>query len=129
LCKKLVLEHELPVTFTGKLEKMEWVALARDHDIFINTTNFDNMPVSVIEAMALGLPVISSNVGGLPYLIDHQTDGMLVPPNDAEAFVNSITQLSNQPELVKDLVTNARKKAERFDWEVVKQQWFRLLEA
>ena len=89
-CKSVAQELNLPVTFTGMLSKEEWIDLSKDYDIFINTTNFDNMPVSVMEAMALGLPVVSTNVGGLPYLIEDGVDGMLFPPNNAELFVGAI---------------------------------------
>ena len=67
--KKLAKQLEVDVQFPGKLSKPEWVKLAQDYNIFINTTNFDNMPVSVIEGMALGMVVVSTNVGGMPYLI------------------------------------------------------------
>src|SRR5690606_32388170 len=70
-CKEMATELNLPVSFTGLLSKQEWIALSRDFDIFINTTNFDNMPISVMEAMSLGMPVISTNVGGLPLLIEN----------------------------------------------------------
>ena len=53
----------------AKKEKKE---LASKHDIFINTTHFDNTPVSVMEAMALGLPVISTNVGVIPFLLTNE---------------------------------------------------------
>src|SRR5690606_41946312 len=66
--KSLATNFGVSVTITGELPKKDWIALAKDYNIFINTTNYDNMPVSVIEAMALGLPVVSTNVGGLPYL-------------------------------------------------------------
>ena len=59
----------ITVNFSGQLTKEEWWELASKHDIFINTTHFDNTPVSVMEAMALGLPVVSTNVGGIPYLL------------------------------------------------------------
>ena len=81
-CKEYVTRNDLPVTFTGKLSKKEWISLSKDYDLFINTTNFDNMPVSVIEAMALGIPEDSTNVGGKPYLIDHDFTGILESPND-----------------------------------------------
>ena len=55
------------ITITGILRKAEWIELSKDYDVFINTTNVDNMPVSVIEAMALGMPIVSTNVGGIPF--------------------------------------------------------------
>ena len=64
-CTTRAKKENLPVTFTGMLTKEAWISLSEAHDIFINTTNFDNTPVSVMEAMALGLPVVSTNVGGL----------------------------------------------------------------
>src|SRR5690606_13913603 len=91
--KQLAKDFNVPVRFTGKLPKKEWLALAKGYNLFINTTNFDNMPVSVIEAMALGLPVVSTNVGGLPYLIDHEKDGLLVEPDSVDGFVGAIKRL------------------------------------
>ena len=67
--KDLARKKNLDVNFTGKLSKPEWINYSKDFNVFINTTNFDNTPVSVIEAMALGLPVVSTNVGGMPFLI------------------------------------------------------------
>lgn len=122
-CKKVAAELNLPITFTGMLKKKEWIALSKDYNIFINTTNFDNMPVSVMEAMALGLPVISTNVGGLPFLIDHEIDGILVPPNNPAAFVNAINKLRENPVLVNTLSNNARSKIEALDWQVIKHKW------
>jgi glycosyltransferase involved in cell wall biosynthesis len=126
-CKTRAKQEDLPVTFMGMLTKEAWIALAAQHDIFINTTNFDNTPVSVMEAMALGLPVVSTNVGGLPYLIEHTIDGLLVPKEHAEAFVHAIEQLIENPEKAVAMARAARKKIEQFDWKVVKQQWISLL--
>ncbi len=116
------------VVFTGKLSKMEWVELSTNYNIFLNTTDFDNMPVSVIEAMALGLLVISTNVGGMSYLITNNEHGILVPPNSDIEFVKVIKKILNKPETAKVLTYNARKKVEQFDWNVVKQQWISLLQ-
>ena len=95
--------------------------------VFINTTNFDNTPVSVIEAMALGIPVVSTNVGGLPFLIDNGTDGLLVQPRDANAMVEAIIKLKNDTDLMTELVNNARYKVEDFAWNAVKPRWEALL--
>ena len=122
-CKKIATQLNLPITFPGLLQKKEWIELSKDYNIFINTTNFDNMPVSVMEAMALGMPVISTNVGGMPFLLDNKENGVLVPANNPEAFVDAIIELCAQPEKVKNLTQNARTKMEGFDWEKVKHRW------
>ena len=115
------------VKFTGKLTKLEWIALAKDYNVFINTTNFDNMPVSVIEAMALGLPIVSTNVGGLPFLIEDGVDGILVPPSDADAFVKAILNVFSDSESTSNRVLAARKKVEAFDWKILKHKWREVL--
>ena len=125
--KRLAKQKNLNIHFTGKLTRGEWVKLSQSHNVFINTTNFDNMPVSVIEAMALGLPVVSTNAGGLPYLISHETDGLLVDLNDTNAMVNAIIKLKESNSLKNRLITNARSKVEQFDWEIVKPLWESLL--
>ena len=126
-CKRYAEQHKLPVTFTGKLTKEAWHKQSKDYDIFINTTNFDNTPVSVMEAMALGLPILSTNVGGIPYLINNNDDGLLVPLADVNAMGEAVKSLCATPELARKLSTNGRRKAESFDWKIVKQDWLTLL--
>lgn len=92
-------------------------------DIFLNTTNVDNTPVSVLEAMACGLCVVSTNVGGVPYLVEHEKDALLVPPNDVTAMAQSVRRLLTEPQLAEQLSINARQKAAAFDWSVVMPQW------
>ncbi|MGA8853272.1 MAG: glycosyltransferase family 4 protein, partial [Christiangramia sp.] len=87
----------------------------------------DNTPVSVIEAMALGLPVVSTNVGGIPYLISNEENGLLVKPRDAEAMAKGILRLMENPELAENLSKKGRLKAEKFNWLEVKQLWLELL--
>jgi glycosyltransferase involved in cell wall biosynthesis len=96
-------------------------------DIFLNTTNVDNTPVSVLEALACGLCVVSTDVGGIPYLLEHEEDALLVPPDDAEAMAAAVRRVLTEPGLAERLSRNARKKAEGFDWSVVLPQWERLL--
>jgi glycosyltransferase involved in cell wall biosynthesis len=125
--QKIAIAQKLDVNFTGKLSKKEWINLSKESNVFINTTNFDNTPVSVIEAMALGLPVVSTNVGGLPFLISHNEDGLLVPPDDVNAMVNAILSLKDHSNLKNKIVLNARKKVVQFDWKNVKTEWKELL--
>lgn len=92
-------------------------------DIFINTTDVDNTPVSVLEALACGLCVVSTNVGGIPHLLQDGVDALLVPPDDPQAMADVILHLLREPELAERLSRNARKKAEQFDWSVILPQW------
>lgn len=115
------------VTFTGKLSKKSWIQRSENYNIFINTTNFDNMPVSVMEAMALGLPIVSTNVGGMPFLINNGNDGILVNPNDVDGFLKSIKWLVLHPKEANNMAQRARTKAEQFDWKIIKKKWHFIL--
>lgn len=118
--EKDVLPH---VQFTGYLTKKEWIVLSAMHDIFINTTDFDNMPVSVLEAMALGLPIVTTNVGGIPYLIKDGENGLLVGRGDAQGFIDAIRNLTRNHTLAEQLTMKARKDVEKLDWEEIRSQW------
>ena len=98
-----------------------------DADIFLNTTNVDNTPVSVMEAMACGLCVVSTNVGGIPDLVDDGRDGILVPPADPAAMTNAVRRVLANTALAARLSGNARRKAELCDWSVLLPKWERLL--
>jgi glycosyltransferase involved in cell wall biosynthesis len=117
----------LNVTFTGKLSKEAWTKLSQDYDIFVNTTHYDNTPVSVIEAMALGLPVVSTNVGGLPYLLENKKTALLVNDGDAEQMAWCIEMLVASPELSREIAGNAVALVRDFDSEKVKWQWLEIL--
>lgn len=128
--KNLVKEFNLDrsVEITGILSKEAWIELSKQYDIFINTTTVDNMPISVIEAMALGLPVVSTDVGGIPYLIENGKSGILVESNNVEAMVKALQELLANSGYAKSLSLNARKMVEGFDWEPVSLKWFEVLD-
>lgn len=126
-CKAYAKSLNVKVQFTGKLSKEEWMELSKEYNVFINTTHFDNTPVSVIEAMALGLPIVSTNVGGIPFLVNDNLNGLLVNDNDVEEMTNAIKSLFIDKELGNQFITNARKTVENFDWNVVKYNWFEIL--
>lgn len=119
--------YNLNVTFTGKLSKKEWITLSEDYNLFINTTHFDNTPVSVMEAMALGLPVITTNVGGIPFLLDDYVDAVLVEDGSVDEMVGAIEKVCQDENLARMLSQNARAKAEGFDWKIVKEAWEHVL--
>jgi glycosyltransferase involved in cell wall biosynthesis len=127
LCKNWANDKGLNVTFTGILSKTEWTTLAAGHDIFINTSRFDNMPVSVLEAMALGLPVVSTDVGGIPFMIQDRVSGVLVPNDEVLAMKSAIEELIGKPDFSCEISINARMYAQKLDWLHIKTLWNNLL--
>lgn len=127
--KKTALEHGVnsSIQWIGGVQKKDvprWMDIG---DIYINTTNVDNAPVTVTEASACGLCIVSTNVGGLPYLLTHEHNGLLVSSGDSVNMANSIIRLLNEPELAGSLSGNARKTAEKHDWSLVLPRWEELI--
>lgn len=120
-------KNGVEVEFTGKLSKQDWIKLSEEYNVFINTTHFDNTPISVIEAMALGLPIVSTNVGGIPFLLEHNKNALLVNDNDVEDMSRQITRLITESDLASKLSQKGKESVKDFDWEVVKKQWSELL--
>ncbi|NQY05903.1 MAG: glycosyltransferase family 4 protein [Flavobacteriaceae bacterium] len=127
--KSLATKYDLldSIEFTGMLTKEAWREKSVSSSIFINTTNFDNTPISLIEAMALGLPVVSTNVGGIPFLISDQKDGILVKKSDALEMKQAIIELIDNPKRANKIALNARNKVENFDWKIIKKKWLEVL--
>lgn len=97
-------------------------------DIYLNTNRVDNMPVTVLEAGAFGLPIVATDVGGIPYLLTHDETALLVPNEDPEAMTQAIVRLIETPGLADQLSEQGRALAERSSWEVVRPQWEALLD-
>lgn len=125
--KKRVKELGLNVSFPGYLSKKDWKLLSQEYDFLINTTHFDNTPVSVIEAMHLGLAVISTNVGGIPFLINHARNGWLVNVKDSISMSEIILYLLNNPKRYIESTKEARKSLESFNWDNIKKDWQAIL--
>jgi len=123
--KKIIQENDIEkkVTITGHIGSPYLETFLMSSDILLNMPIIDNTPVSVIQAMACGLCIVSSNVGGLPDLIQDGIDGLLVPPNDPQALAAAVRRLLTEPGLAPRISENARKKAEQYNWSVILPQW------
>jgi glycosyltransferase involved in cell wall biosynthesis len=95
--------------------------------VFLNTNRVDNAPVSVLEAAACGLPVVSTEVGGIPYLLRNEEQALLVPEGNAEAMAGAVRRLLDQPALAARLSAAGRQVAERSAWERVRPAWEEVL--
>ena len=123
--KNYIFENSLnDIELLGRVSDTELKLLFDKSDIFINTTNVDNQPVSVLEAMTCGLPVVSTNVGGIPDIITHGQNGLLSNPCDVDAMLENIQLLLENSELASKLSKNGRAFVEKtFSPEVVFYQW------
>jgi glycosyltransferase involved in cell wall biosynthesis len=111
----------------GPIEKSDISAYLNQGDIFLNTTDVDNTPVTVLEALACGLCVVSTDVGGLPYLLRTEHDALLVRPRDPAEMARAVRRVLTEPGLARRLSTSGRRKVEGMDWKNVIPGWNRLL--
>jgi glycosyltransferase involved in cell wall biosynthesis len=115
------------VRFAGFLDAEGKRREFAEHDVFLNTNRVDNAPVSVLEAAAFGLPVVSTNVGGIPHLLRDGDEALLVPEGDAGALASAVCRLLDEPGLAGRLSAAGRDVAERSAWARVRPLWEELL--
>lgn len=115
------------VLFTGGIKRENIPAYYANHDIMLNASNIDNQPLSILEAFASGLPVVSTEAGGISSLITHRQTGLLVPLDDyLELAAQAILLLENQ-NLTKEIARAAHETClERFTWTTVREQWLQV---
>jgi len=102
--------------FIGRRANAELPALYRSASALVNPSRVDNMPVSVLEALASGVPVVSTDVGGVPYLVAHERDALLVPPGNSEAMAAALLRLHREPGLADRLLAAGFENAKRYAW-------------
>ncbi|HET7061049.1 MAG TPA: glycosyltransferase family 4 protein, partial [Nitrosospira sp.] len=91
-------------------------SLYRCADIMINPSLADNMPISVLEALASGVPVVSTSVGGVPYLVEHGKTAMLVPVQSPEAMANAVLALLNDSSRTKRIREAGIESVQKYTW-------------
>ncbi len=121
LAKRLNISHL--ISFVGILSKDQIPKIAKKHDIFINTSNIDNTPFTLIEGAALGLPIVSTNPGGIPILFKHNHEALLSNPQDIQEMTHNVNKLVHDNHLANRLSKNAREKVEQYDWEIIQKKW------
>ncbi len=111
------------VTFRGRIAPEKMWELYDEADIFLNSSNIDNMPGSILESFACGTPVVSTNAGGIRWIVNHGKTGLLVPKNDDKAMASLAIRLLETPELAQSLARNAYQECPAYNWEAVRDKW------
>jgi glycosyltransferase involved in cell wall biosynthesis len=92
-------------------------------DIFLNPTFVDNTPVSVVEAMAMGMCIVATSAGGLPYLLKDGETALLVSPGNETEMAAAMLKILENPSLSERLSNNARSSGEEMDWRAITPKW------
>lgn len=115
------------VSFVGRVPAGEMGALYDRADLFLNASNIDNMPLSLLDAFAAGVPVVTSDAGGIPYMVESEQTGIVVPMEDDAALAAAALRLLRDSALATRIADAARAEClARYVWPVVQQQWVSL---
>lgn len=114
------------VDFVGRVEPARMPRLYDAADIFVNSSRIDNQPISILEAFAAGLPVVSTPTGDIPAMIENRRTGTLVPHDDPEAMAAAIAALLHAPGHTTMMARCARGEVEKYTWSQVCQEWIDL---
>ena len=123
--RKWVAEHRLEgVAFHGAIAHERMPEFLDQADVLLNPTLVDNLPISLLEAFASGVPVVTTNVGGIPDLIGVTRAAVLVEPNNHEQMAGEILHLLTDPRLAAGFAERGMALAERFTWPSVRKCLF-----
>jgi glycosyltransferase involved in cell wall biosynthesis len=120
LAAELALRH---VAFAGRVPPDEIHRYYAAADIYVQSPSIDNMPLSVLEAFASGVPVVATAVGGVPSILTDGVHGLLAPDDDAAGIASRVAALLERPEYARQLAAAARETCNRYDWAFVRQGW------
>jgi glycosyltransferase involved in cell wall biosynthesis len=108
------------IVFTGYFPDKKLPKLYQAADIFAFSTFYENLPFAVLEALSSGLPVVTTNVGGIPEMIEDGKNGFLVEPFNSRELADRILYYLEQPAVASEMALLARKTIEkRFDWRLI----------
>jgi len=116
------------VRFTGRVETAQMPALYRSVRVSLNPSLVDNMPNSVLEALAVGVPVVSTRVGGVPYIVEHEKTALLVEPGAVASMAEAIVRILTEPALAERLRAAGFETADMYTWPKIKPLLFQAYE-
>jgi glycosyltransferase involved in cell wall biosynthesis len=125
--EKMAGELELKnVTFCGRVSQDAMRDLYDEADVYLMSPNVDNMPLSVFECYASGLPLVSTAAGGVPYIVKQEATGLLVPLNDHRAMADAALRLLSEPGLGQRLARNGLTECRRYEGAAIASEWVAL---
>jgi len=117
------------VTFLGRVRPERVPELCANADLFLNASLVDNQPLSLLEAFASGLPVVTTATGGIAALVRHGESGIIVPPGDAAAMAAAVLHLLRHQDRALGIARRAHEVARDHSWSRVRDQWSQVYSA
>ena len=119
------------VIFAGFIEKKRRSLYYKSADIFClpSTMSTECYPLAILEAIASGVPVVTSDIGGIPDIIENNVNGLLVPPADAEKLEDNLNLLLQNPEIGEKFSENALKGIKKYSWKNIATETLKLYES
>lgn len=111
------------VAFTGRIDNQDIHTLYAGGDLLLNPSTADNMPISLLEAYASGVPVVSTNVGGIPWLVQDGYNGLLVSPGEPGAMADAALAILDDPQFASRLAANGLRTVAACGWPQVRRLW------
>jgi glycosyltransferase involved in cell wall biosynthesis len=111
------------VRFAGRQEPPQMAARYDQADVFVNASTIDNQPISILEACASGLPIVTTPTGDIRNMVAHGDSGVLVPPNDPPALAAAVAALIDDPARARSMARRARATVDKYTWPRVRQAW------
>jgi glycosyltransferase involved in cell wall biosynthesis len=111
------------IRFVGRVEPAVMPDVCDRADIFVNASVVDNQPLSVLEAFAAGLLVVSTGTGDIAAMVRHGETGLVVPPRDPAALARAVTAALDDPRRARLMARRAREEVRKYTWEEVRREW------
>lgn len=111
------------VTFAGRIDNEKIPALYASADLMLNPSTVDNMPISILEAFASGVPVVSTDVGGVPFIAEHGRTALLIPARAPERMAEAMIELLLDQDKAQRLSAAASEEVKQYAWPVIREKW------
>jgi len=111
------------IEFTGRVKHDQIVDMYDSADVWLNGSEIDNQPLSILEAFACGLPIVTTDAGGIPFMVRHERTALVVKRGDYEALAAEAMRLLAEPALAKKIVNQGRAECRQYTWDAVRANW------
>jgi L-malate glycosyltransferase len=116
------------VRIVGPIKNDQLFSYYQTHEVYLNTTSYESFGMALIEAASCGIPIVSTKVGEVPFLYTHEENVLMVEKFEPIDFADQIIRIFKSSLFAESLSKNARKIAEKFDWDNIKPEWEKILQ-